>query len=279
MDKLSGSLPEVLGIALIAIILFSIVVVVFIVVLQEIGYRKILKQTQSYNQIITTNPMLQKYLEQGYQLLMMIPQKEAENAASNTGVFDYPNRSKINPSPLFCVEHLYVNPNNPKSATNVKMSNSDVFQTEIHKRGCSTVCSDYTQHLPLTANTNISFSKGIFSPEITFNVKKDGENFLQMPLPSVSLKGVSLENAYKVTCSHIPESQQWRWDNQKQESRLIETVTNRTLLTTVPVRLPFLKRVKELSYLLVHPEMPKELVPIFVELSLLAKGRRTPYSD
>jgi len=37
---------------------------------------------------------------------MMIPQKEAENAASNTGVFDYPNKANINPSPLFCVEQF-----------------------------------------------------------------------------------------------------------------------------------------------------------------------------
>jgi len=159
------------------------------------------------------------------------------------------------------------------------MSTSDVFQTEIHNQGCSTVWSDYTQQLPLKANTNISFSKGIFSPEITFIVKKDGENFLQMPLPSVSLKGVSSQNAYSIICSHIPESQQWRWDNQKQECQLIEMISNRTLLVIIPVRLPFGKLVKQLSYLLVHPEMPKELVPIFVELSLLAEGRRTPYSD
>ena len=242
--------------------------------MHAIGYKKILKQVQSYNDVVANTPELRRYLDQGYQLLTIMPQDSTDGYTFATGVFDYPSRSQINALPLFFVEHA-----NPKPNTQ-SLTLKGVFQTEMHNRGCSSIISDYTQQLPLTAATDISFSKGLLSPDFTFNVQKDGELFLQMSLPSISLKGLSLENAYKVTCSHIPESHQWQWDCTKQQTheyQLMETVSNRVLLAMMPACMPFAKLTTTISYLLVHPEMPKALVPVFVELSLYSRRKRSNY--
>ncbi|MCS6267121.1 MAG: hypothetical protein H2174_06105 [Vampirovibrio sp.] len=276
MDKLSAPYSEIITtVAVIGIVSFFIFVVSMIV-MQAIGYKKILKQVQSYNDVVANTPELRKYLDQGYQLLTIIPQDSTDGYTFTTGVFDYPSKSQINALALFFVEHT-----NPKPETK-SFTLKGVFQTEMHNRGCSSIISDYTQQLPLTAATDISFEKGLLSPDFTFGVKKDDELFLQMSLPSISLKGVSLEDAYKITCSHIPESQQWQWDCTKQQTnhyRLLETNSNRVLLAMLPACMSFAKMTTSLSYLLVHPEMPKALVPVFVELGLQARRKRSNSSD
>jgi hypothetical protein len=276
MSKLPEPVSQVLSIGFAFLVVAFFVFVIFMMVMKALGYKKILKRAQSYSEIVANTPELQKYLDQGYHLLTIIPQDSKDGYTFTTGVFDYPSRSQINALPLFCVEHA-----NPKPNTQ-SLTLKGVFQTEIHNRACSSILSDYTQQLPLTAATDISFDKGLLSPEFTFTVRKEDVPFLKMSLPSLSLKGLSLENAYTITCSHMPDSQQWWWDCSKQQTheyQLIEKLSNRTLLISIPGRTPFANLLTELSYMVVHPEMRKELVPVFVELSLLAKRRRSNLSD
>jgi len=62
MFELSSSQTEILGITLLVFIVVALMVVIFMMVLQAIGYKKILKQTKSYTQIIANTPNIAKIL-------------------------------------------------------------------------------------------------------------------------------------------------------------------------------------------------------------------------
>ena len=71
MDKLSNLLFEVLTVP--AVFLLTIFSIYFICIkISTTWYKKRLKQIQSYHEIKTNTPELQPYLDQGYQLLIVI---------------------------------------------------------------------------------------------------------------------------------------------------------------------------------------------------------------
>jgi hypothetical protein len=259
MDKLS----EVLSIGINVLIFIMLCIGIFQLVMHIIRYKKVSKQAQSYNEIVANTPALRKYLDQGYQLLTIMPAKETTDAyISKTEVFDYPDRADINPIPLFYVE------------CNYSLKNNTPRTTEINTQNYVEVTSEYTEQLPLTASPGFTKTKGQFLPEYAFYVKKEGEPFLQMNTPNASPQGGTSvdDNAWPITSSHIPESQQWRWNHTLQCTSqyhyiLREIISNRELIAIIPAVYP-------IRYLLVHPEMPKALVPIFVELSLQSCPRR-----
>ncbi len=194
MDKLS----EVLGIGINVLMFIMLCIGIIQLVMYIIRYKKISKQAQSYNEIVANTPELRKYLDQGYQLLTIMPAKETTDAyISKTEVFDYPDRADINPIPLFYVECNY----------------SSSISTEINTQNYVEVTSEYTEQLPLTANPGFAKTKGQLLPRYAFYVKKEGEPFLQMNVPNSSPQGGALvdNKAWPITSSHIPVSQQWRW--------------------------------------------------------------------
>jgi hypothetical protein len=223
----------------------------FLIWLQYIARNKTLKYT--YQDIAQKNPEVEEYLNQGYHLLTIARDKAL--IGEQYFVYNYPTKYNLNTFPLFKLSF--------ESST-----------THYHNKECSQTSSteDYTEWLPfqsqikkqpfVTTTTHYYFTKN----DIPFlTVLYPGNNpFLEL---------YKEQTSSTLTGTAIPKGQSWEWQiNNKIEykNKLVDVTNhNRILLASFPSKgFSF----REVLYLVIHPEMPKHLVPAFVYFSLLVQN-------
>ena len=229
----------------------------FLILLQYIARNKTLKYT--YQDIAQKNPEIQEYLNQGYHLLTIARDKAL--IGEQYFVYNYPTKYKLNTLPLF------------------KLS-FESLTTQYHNKECSQtfITEDYTEWLPFQSQ----IKKQPFVTTTThYYFTKNDIPFLTVLYPRNNpfLTLFKEQTSSTLTGTAIPKGQSWEWQiNNRIEfkNKLVDVTNhNRILLASFPSKgFSF----SEVIYLVIHPEMPKHLVPVFVNFSLLGNNS-TPISD
>lgn len=237
------------------LILFAVLGVGFPFFLVWLGYKateNTLKRT--FPEISQKNPKLQAYLNQGYDLLAIVRDKGLIGV--NFSVFNYPTKQALNKLPLF------------------KVSFEFLGTSQFHMKDCaeSFITEGYTQWLPFQAE-RIYLEEAGFSlaRQLSIVFSKDKRDFLSVLFPKPKVGEVfKKQTIAAITGTAIPEGQTWQWqsNNMRMEDDKLVDVTNhnRVLVATFP---PAGFIPGEVTYLVIHPEMPKHLIPAFVNLSVL----------
>lgn len=239
-------------------------VILFVARLEENATDKSLKQT--YQEIAQKNPKLQAYLTQGYDLLAIVGDNGL--TGSNFSVFNYPDKQDVNKLPLF----------------KITFERFGTSTSQLHTKECAEQLSTegYTQWLPFEAKDaydtgiTIEVNQGIPAQLLSVIFSKKQSPFLTV----LFLKYNTWEIFKKpitgtITGTAIPEGQTWQWQSNnpsKEDDKLVDiTNNNRVLLAMFP---PTGFIPSAITYLVIHSEMPKHLVPALADLSLLVFENR-----
>ena len=217
---------------------------------------------QTYQEIAQKNPKLQAYLNQGYDLLAVVRDEGLLNGV-NFSVFNYPTRQGLNKLTLFRLTFELTLFPTRWAIFNIK----HWAKNFVHLKDCteSVATEGYTHWLPFQVNgRNVDYS---------VNFSQNKNDFLSVLFPKDSIEEIFQKPMIcKITGSAIPEGQTWQWSTTRdniEEHKLVEvTNNNRVLVATFPPA-GFIVNRGTVNYLVIHPEMPKHLVPCFVYLSIL----------
>ncbi len=216
---------------------------------------------QTYQEIAQKNPKLQVYLNQGYDLLTVV-RDEGLNPI-NFSVFNYPTRQGLNKLPLFRLtfELALVSPR--RAIFNIE----HWAKNFIHLKDCteSVATEGYTHLLPFQANGEYV--------DYSVNFSQDNNNFLSVLFPKDSIEEIFQKlMVCTVTGSAIPDGKTWQWSTTRvniEEHKLVDVTNNNSVLVATFPPAGFIVNRGTVNYLVIHPEMPKHLVPCFVYLSIL----------
>ena len=131
----------------------------------------------------------------------------------------------------------------------------------------------YTHWLPFHANRIcLEEARLSLARQLSIVFSKNKSAFLSVLFPKPKVGEVfKKQTVSTMTCSGIPEGQTWQWQSNNlsvEDDKLVDvTNNNRVLVATFP---PAGFIPGEVTYLVIHPEMAKHLVPAFVNLSVLA---------
>ena len=220
-----------------------------------LGYKateNTLKRT--YPEIAQKNPKLQAYLNQGYDLLTIAREKGLIGV--NFSVFNYPKKQQLGALPLF------------------KISLESLGTSQFYLEDCTenVATEGYTHWLPFQATREYQEETGLsLVGQLKIIFRKNESPFLTVLFPKSNLGEVFKKNMVcTLTGTAIPDGQTWQWQSSNmrvEDDKLIDiTNNNRVLVATFP---PAWFIPGEVTYLVIHPEMPKHLVPAFVNLSVL----------
>jgi hypothetical protein len=238
--------------------------ILFLVRLEENATDKSFKR--SYQEIGQKNPKLQAYLNQGYDLLAIVRDKGL--IGTNFSVFNYPAKQDVNKLALFKItfEHF------------------GTSTSQLHTKECAEQLSTegYTQWLPFEATDKYNYgitievNRGIPAQLLSVIFSKKQSPFLTVLFPKYNTWEIFKEPITgTITGTAIPEGQTWQWQSNnasKEDDKLVDiTNNNRVLLAMFPPT-DFIP--SAITYLVIHPEMPKHLVPAFADLSLLVFENR-----
>jgi hypothetical protein len=242
------------------LVLFVVLGVGFPFFLVWLGYKatdNTLKR--AYLEIGQKSPKLQAYLNQGYDLLAIVRDKGLIGV--HVSVFNYPTKQALNKLPLF------------------KVSFELLGTSQFHMKDCAESFSTegYISWLPFHAN-RIYLEEARLSLARQLNIvfSKEKRDFLSVLFPKPKVGDVfKKETVVTLTGTAVPEGQTWQWQSNNlsvEDDKLVDvTNNNRVLIATFP---PAGLIPGEVTYLVIHPEMPKHLVPAFVNLSILAGRAR-----
>jgi len=173
------------------------------------------------------------------------------------GIFNYPTKQKINPLPLFKITFEFLG------------------TSQFHTQGCekSFIAEEYTKWLPFQAN-RVYLEEAGFSLTRQLNIvfSKDQKSFLKVHFPKPTFsEEFKKQMVCTLTGSAIPEGQTWQWQSNNmrvQDDKLVDVVNNNRILMATFSPVVFFTTL-EITYCVINPEMPKHLVPAFVNLSVL----------
>ncbi len=210
-----------------------------------------------YLEIAQKNPKLQAYLNQGYDLLTIARGKGLIGV--HFSVFNYPTKEQLGALPLFKISFEYLG------------------TSQFYLKDCAenVATEGYTHWLPFQAKRErLEEAKFSLVDQFQMSFRKNESPFLSVLFPKATMKeAFKKQTVSTLTGSGIPDGQTWQWqsnNSSREDDKLIDiTHNNRVLLATfcpsgfIPA---------ELTYLVIHPEMPKHLVPAFVNLSVLVQS-------
>lgn len=242
-----SSLPNEITYLLFGTLFLGLLALPFIIVLLQQKATHTVAQ-QPYNTIVTNNPKLQPYLNQGYTLLSVVREKGWMGA--NFSVFNYPNQQTVNTLPLFRIAFELGTP------------------TQLHTTNCIATTNEIISYLPLEG-VRILHNTGLFS-QLEIQFKRPN----QTPLLSITFPKGTLKEAFSkwticpINSNSIPPEHTWQWHSNNlatEDDKLIEATHNTTLLATTSAN----AGMAEIIYMVAHPSMPPKLIPPFVHLALL----------
>jgi hypothetical protein len=220
-----------------------------------LGYKatdNTLKRT--YPEIGQKSPELQAYLNQGYDLLVIARGKGLIGV--HFSVFNYPTKQNLGDLPLF------------------KISFECLGTSQFYLKDCveSFVTEGYTHWLPFQANrVYLKDSLLSFQRQLSIVFSKDKSDFLSVLFPNLKVGELFKKHTVAtITGSAIPEGQTWEWQSNTmriEDDKLVDVTNNDRVLVATFLPAGFIPG--EVIYLVVHPDMPKHLVPAFVNLSVL----------
>ena len=208
-------------------------------------------KNKRHSDVLEVNPFVKDKIAEGYQLLTVVREKGI--LPIHYAVYDYPCEEQINEKPLFRVAHLDITPKRG---------------IKFYSDNCTPNSAEFRQHIPFESKSDL------------YKFQKNGTDFLELSLPTFSLSMlIDKKQSYLVKSSFLPFGEQWQWETFFADifkgtiGQLQEVNQNKTLLYSVK---PLVKKGvrPELSYLLIHPDMPKALVAPFVAL-VLSNTRKT----
>jgi hypothetical protein len=207
-------------------------------------FAKRLKSIQ-FNEVITRTPELAAYMNQGYELLTVILESQGNCFEPvKWGVYNYTENGTLNQQPLFQIDY--------DTPSRFYQGDNQAF------------ISNYTDNFPLKAELNVS----AMSLMVASYTSRVGSVFLDVSMKfyGYSRRGPRFsKKTCAVSSSLLSPKLTYKW---LKGQFLKEQDTNTILLFIVSPSIFWRMKVDRLFYVLVHPEMPKQLVASLIHLKI-----------
>jgi hypothetical protein len=209
----------------------------------------------NFSEVLVKTPEIKAYTDNGYELLTVISESQGYLLEPiKFGVYNYSDKGDLNPFPLFRIDNPF----------RIDRSSSlfDIYPKFHFEEGQAS--SNYTKNVPVKVKIDY------FADPIKASYSDELVSFLEVSMKKDICMKVRQrpnfdDNFCVVNSPLLAENQRYEW---KYGKTLEVKETSNTLLAIISPSIYWIIKLDRLFYVLVHPEMPKDLVIPFIHLKL-----------